>query len=190
MKRPTIGRISAALSLNTIICYVLYSIIGVTGYLTFANPSAGLTDLEEKENIFKTAIYSDWMPVKVTAFIFFSTTITLILAILMPVKHITLELMRKKKDAACGWQLLACFVDCAILLFISIIVETTADVISFNGLALYPIVSIPHHSDVLRVPCVVLPAGWSAQHSLRDSQQILCMFADYLHGLHLDLRVD
>lgn len=159
MKRPTIGRITSALSFNTGTCYILYSIIGITGYLTFANPGAGLTDLELKENIFKTEIYSDWLPVKVTAFIFFSTTITLILAILMPVKHITLELMRKKKDAACGWQVLACFIDCLILLLISIIVETTADVISFNGLALYPIVSVRMTLDVLCLPCAVLPAS-------------------------------
>ena len=139
MKRPTLTRITFALTLNTGTCYILYAIIGISGYLTFANESAGLSDLEVKENIFKTAVYSDWLPVKVTAFIFFTTTTILIVAILMPVKQITLEMMCRKRDAACGWQLLACFIDCALLLLITVIVETTADVISFNGLVLYPI---------------------------------------------------
>ncbi len=138
MKKPTIKRTSLALIYDALIVYITYIFIGVLGYLTFAR--APLHDeILSYQNIFRTPHLLEWIPSKIYSLLFLSTTLTLILSCLFPIKMVILECLGHKDTRACRWNILASLMICIILAGFSIPIPTTSVAIRIIGVTFYPL---------------------------------------------------
>ena len=84
LKNYTINRGTKVVFLDSLFIIVLFFAIALFGYLTFIN--GRISELEDAKNIFSTSSYSEWMPMKIISFTLIFTTLTSIIALLMPVK--------------------------------------------------------------------------------------------------------
>lgn len=86
LKNYTIKRGTKVVFLDSLFIIILFFVIALFGYLTFIN--GRIEELEQGKNIFRTERYSQWIPIKLVSFTLIFTTLTSIIALLMPVKQI------------------------------------------------------------------------------------------------------
>lgn len=139
LERPTIRRTTVALTLDTAIVFVTYLIIGLLGYIPFAATPALKEIIIEDQNIFKAGDFAVWTPNRVYGILFLSTTLTLILSCLFPVKMVLLEFFGKAGSRSCGWNALASIALCIVLLGFSLAINETSLAIRIIGVTFYPI---------------------------------------------------
>lgn len=140
LERPTIKRTTITLSIDTAIVFFTYLTIGVLGYLPFASSSPLKELILTEQNIFKAGEYSQWLPNRVYGVLFLSTTVTLILSCLFPVKMVLLEFFGKPGSRSCGWNALAAIALCIVMLGFSLAINETSLAIRIIGVTFYPII--------------------------------------------------
>ncbi len=70
---------------------------------------------------------------------FLSTTLTLVLSMLFPIKIMVFEILKRKGNPSCGLNILVAFLLCSVLAGFSVAISQTSFAIRVIGLTCYPV---------------------------------------------------
>lgn len=115
-------------------------------YFHFLASPALIDELLTAQIIFKAGAFAKWLPNQIYSVLFLSTSITLVLSCIFPVKMVLLEVFKQKDSRSCKWNFLASFILCFIVAGISLAIDKTSLAVRLIGVSFYPFM------------CFILPA--------------------------------